>query len=262
MCSLLYQYRYKDDLKKEEYLHPRVRNQIRFEETIKKVVSFFFFKKQAYSEPSYQALLNRWQRLWFGKDRTIGDLVTLQNEVMWDSQTSFTTQAALALMDFYSDFSDKIDLQVLLCNEDFSVPLDRDITLDGNFDLVLRERVNGRSIYHIYKWSGFHKRPASGFWDFDFAALDYAFRYRNDFKPLDVRYYIWDFGSSKPGVVEFTVSDEMINFMKFWAESLHETEVFVPRRGLTSHCRQCYFDEPCSKWEFPKEQAVEISAKR
>lgn len=252
-CELLYDYRKLQGLEPLEYTHPRFQKQIEYEATIKKIASFFFYKKQAYSEPSYQALLNRWQKLWFSADTTATDIMTAQHEIMWDNEASYTSQAAMALLDFYEDFAGRPHEQVMLSDERFNVPLGRDVVLEGVFDLVLRTRDSLGDKYTIYKWSGVHKRPPSNYWSFDFAIMDYAFRYRNDFKPVNVEYRLWDFGSAKPGIIHYETSDHDFNNMKHWATKLIRTKVFVPRRGLITFCKQCPYDEPCSKWKFPED---------
>lgn len=256
-CELLHEYRNIKNLITAEYTHPRFKKQKEYEATIKKIASFFFYKKQAFSEPSYQALLNRWQKLWYSADTTAMDIATTQHEIMWDNESSYTGQAAMALLDFYEDFANKLDEQVVLSDEKFSVPLSKSktIVLEGSFDLVVRKKTQLSDSYIVYKWSGEHKRPPGNFWLFDFAIMDYAFRYRNDFRPIDVEYRLWDFGSAKPGPVHYVVSDNDLKMMKHWAEQLAETEVFVPRRGLTAFCKRCPYDEPCSQWEFPKKES-------
>ena len=94
-CELLYDFRSKNEI--VEYIHPRFQRQLDFESTIKKIASFFFYKKQALAEPSYQALLNRWQKLWFNSDTTALDLATARHEIMWDNEASYTNQAAMEI---------------------------------------------------------------------------------------------------------------------------------------------------------------------
>lgn len=248
-CELLYEYRSSSE--KVEYIHPRFQRQLDFENTIKKIASFFFYKKQAYAEPSYQALLNRWQKLWFSAETTAMDLTTAQHEIMWDNESSYTNQAAMALLEFYEDFANKTDTQVILSNESFTVPFGKDVVLSGSFDLVLRTKNPLGDKYTIYKWSGYQKRMTMESWMFDFAILNYAFAYRNDFKPLDVDFKLWNFGSIKPGPVHYELSDDDKKALKFWTDRLVSTEVFVPKRGLIAYCKQCPFDEMCSKWRFP-----------
>lgn len=248
-CELLYEYRRNPDLK--EYVHPRFRRQMDYEATIRKIASFFFYKKQAYAEPSYQALLNRWQKLWFNSETTALDIATAQHEIMWDNESSYTSQAAMALLEFYEDFANKPHQQVVLSDEPFLVPFNKEVVFSGSFDLVLREKNQLVDKYIVYKWSGYQKRMTMESWLFDFALLDYAFSYRNDFKRLDVEYKLWNFGSIQPGPIHYEMSQDDRAALGYWANRIADTEVFVPKRGLISYCKQCPFDDACSKWQFP-----------
>jgi hypothetical protein len=244
-------YEYRKNPENVEYIHPRFKRQKDFEATIKKIASFFFYKKQAYAEPSYQALLNRWQKLWFNADTTALDIATAQHEIMWGNESSYTSQAAMALLEFYEEFSNKPQQQVILSDEPFSVPFGKGIVFTGVFDLVLREKSQLVDKYTIYKWSGYQKRMTMDSWMFDFAMLDYAFNYRNNFKKLDVEFKLWDFGSIQPGSIHYEMTENDKVALQYWASRLGRTEVFVPKRGLISYCKQCPFDTPCSKWQFP-----------
>ena len=250
-CELLYEYR--SNPESVEYIHPRFQRQMDYEATIKKIASFFFYKKQAFAEPSYQALLNRWQKLWFSAETTALDIATAQHEIMWDNESSYTNQAAMALLSFYEDFANKPETQVVLSNEPFTVPFGK-VVLSGSFDLILRTKNPLGDKYTVYKWSGYQKRMTMESWAFDFAILNYAFRYRNDFKPLDVEFKLWNFGSIQPGPIHYELSDDDRNGLLHWSTRLSETDVFVPKRGLIAYCKQCPFDEPCSKWRYPEKK--------
>jgi len=254
ICSLLYDYRHLQKIGEPKNI--REKRLDKFNETIKRVCAFFFYKKQAYSEPSYQALLNRWQKLWFADETTALDIATMKNEVLWGSETSYTTQASAALLKFFEEFSNKPDQQVVLVDEKFCTPLNRSVALEGTFDVVLRQpRQGGGFEYLLYKWTSNSFKKAPNFWTFDFVINDYAFRYRNinKLKLTDnLQYFIWDFGSSNPGSKKIVIEDEDFAILEYWTDMLNKTELFVPRRGLTAYCKTCNFDKPCSKWEFPK----------
>lgn len=247
MCALLYDLRHNDG--NPAQLLTREIRQAKYDETIKKVVSFFFYKKQSNAEPSYNALLNRWEKLWFPKGTTAMDLVTSRHEIAWQNETSYTTQAAAALLAFYEDFADQPKKDVLLLNEPFVVPLNKDVKLEGSFDLILRE---GPSTFHLYKWSGYHKRISAAQFNIDFAILDYAFRYRNNFKPVLLHFHAYDFCSTKPGDILFEVTEQDSSSVEFWTNQIRETEVFAPRRGLTSYCKRCEFweDDRCKNFSY------------
>ena len=252
-CALFYNYKYGDD-KIVEVLDVRKKRAQKFDDTIKRVVAFFFYKKQAYAEPSYQALLNRWQKLWFAEGTTATDIATSKNEILWGSDTSYTTQAAHALLQFHEEFANKPEQQVVLVDEKFCVPLTKEIALEGSFDVVLRTKhKSGGFNYDVYKWTTSSGRRAPSFWSFDIAFLDYAFRYRNMAKPVNTKYYVWNFSGNTIGSREFTVDRGEHDLIKYWANQIKQTEVFAPRRGLTSYCQGCPFDRPCSNWKPPQD---------
>ena len=81
--------------------------------------------------------------------------------------------------------------------------------------------------------------------------LEYAFRYRNDNTGIDAHYHLWNFGSYMPGDKEIMIEKKDIQLLKYWAGELQNETVFAPRRGLTSYCKSCPYDLPCSRWEVP-----------
>ncbi len=254
ICSLLYEYRHNPDPKqrKIESLDIRDRRIARFDETLKRVLAFFFYKKQSLAEPSYQALLNRWQKLWFAEGTNAVDIANMKNEIIWGSETSYTTQAAIALRHFCDEFADKPEQQVVLVDEKFCVPLNKQVALEGTFDVILREKTSDGYHYKIYKWATTSVKRTASFWTFDMVFLDYAFKYRNGNKSLYTTHYIWNFGGSNIGERQLLLEQDDYDLIKYWSEALVDTEVFAPRRGLTSYCKGCPFDKPCSAWKPPK----------
>jgi len=245
-CERLYDYRH---LQKEyEPIYGRDLLAMRFENTLKKVVTFFFYKKQAGSVPSYSALLNRWEKLWFNKDTTAYDIAVEQHESFYKNQASYSTDAAAALLNFYEDFTNDPSIPLLI-GESFTVPLRRNIHLTGEFDLVLRTKDQ----YRVIKWSSKVKRPSPGSMILDFAALKVAFDYRNEGKTLNVQYGLYDLASTHPGFNIADVNPEDIAALNYWANEawteVHGRKVFASRRGLIQYCKGCPFDKPCSTWK-------------
>lgn len=251
-CSRLYDFKYNDKLPNRSR-NTRDRKRDRFDETIKKVTTFFFYKKQSFTEPSYQALLNRWQKLWFADGTTAADIALLKNEIIWGSETSYTTQAALAFLEFHKTFADKSNEQVFMIDEPFAVPFGKEIAFEGVFDLVLREKREDQYVYKIYKWITGDARRSAYYWTIDFAMQSYAFQYKmKSTNTLKIEYYIWDFGSTVPGLKQVEVEVDDINALKFWAGELSQEKIFPSRRGLTSYCKSCEYNTPeCLNWKMP-----------
>lgn len=241
ICSLLYDYRHAQNL--SEPIGGRELLAMRYENTLKRVASFFFYKKQSGSAPSYNAILNRWEKLWFPKDLTISDIAVEQNETWHGNIHSYNTDAAVALLKFHEDFYDT-DWDPILIDENFLVPMTRDIRLSGRFDLVLRRGDE----HKVVKYSGRLGRPAINKMMVDFALMRHAFEIRHDWSKR-TSYHLYDLGSSKPGFVRARPTNTDLNALYYWAHQTATQDVYAPRRGLTAYCRGCPFDAPCSTFD-------------
>lgn len=238
VCELFYKYRYLD--KEPESVTGRELMGQRFESTLKRVASFFFYKKQGGVTPSYNSLLNRWEKLWFPKEMTAYDLAVEQHETMHGNLASLSNAAALTLMRFHEDFAGD-RAEPILIDEKFLITIGKDTRLEGSIDLVTRRK----GVYKLYKWTARQRRPALSSLLLDFAAQRLAFEYRNETRK-DVSYALYDVGTSRPGEALVTPSESDVRALLFWTEEAARTKIFVPRRGLTSYCKGCVFDKPCS----------------
>jgi len=239
VCELFYKYRYED--KEPEPLFGREILTLRFENTLKKVASFFFYKKQAGVVPSYNAILNRWEKLWFPKDMTAYDLAVEQHEVAHGNMASYSNVAAAALEEFHDTFAED-ESQPILIDEKFLIPIGKDLRLEGSIDLALRKGDN----YKVIKWSAKPKRPGMNALVLDFAALRTAFDHRND-TAKKVSYHLYDLSSGISGFIDTeqpSITDKRA--LLYWANDIKNNDVFVPRRGFTAYCRGCPFDEQCA----------------
>lgn len=242
VCELFYDYRYQQ--REPESYQGRELMVMRFENTLKRVASFFFYKKQGDATPSYNALLNRWEKLWFPKSTDAYDIALEQHESAHGNLASFTTAAAASLMQFHEDFVDD-KREPILIDEKFLIPVDKDIRIEGKIDLMLRDNMGK---HYVLKWSGRQKRPAITSMALDFAAQKMAVDYRNTGRRVQVAYGLYDLASTKPGFVNAYPSKTDVDMLSFWARDIRDTKTFVPRRGYTVYCRGCAFDVPCSKW--------------
>jgi len=243
-CARLYDYRYNDKL--YESVGIREMAVDRFEDTMKRVVTFFFYKKQGGNVPSYSALLNRWERLWFPKGTDALDIATEQHSSLYKNNASYTTEASSALLNFYERFAED-EGEPFMVDEKFIVPLNDDIKLSGSFDLVLRYR--SQSTFVIFKWFARGKRPAMSHFNTDFAIAKHAFEYKTQAKFSYRKLYgLYDLASVKPGFTLVNVTEEDINALNFWANAIREDEVYPSRRGLTPYCNVCPFDAECKAW--------------
>lgn len=247
VCGLFYDCRH--NRKETEIIDfATVRND-RFESTIKRVINHFFFKKQAGLTPSYRALLNKWEKLWFPKDMTAYDAAVERHTAAYDNLHTYSNLAVAALETFVETFSPE-EIQVIMIDESFVIPVAPGIRLEGCFDVVLRIGDGYRVIKMISK----RNRPIPHM--FEFTALKMAFEHRNE-RPRDVTYHLYDVAaSSSPfsSVPQPTRDD--VQALKYWAVELRDNPTYVPRRGFTSYCKGCHFDETCRSFTFPEVDGV------
>lgn len=239
VCEFFYKSRYIDE--EHELIHGRELMAERFENTLKKVAAFFFYKKQADSVPSYNALLNRWEKLWFPKDMTAYDLAVEQHETTHGNIASYSNIAAASLEFFHNKFKDDPYMPVAI-DEEFIVPLGRGVKLEGSFDLVLKR---GDS-YKVIKWYGRRQKPKTDSVLLDFAALRYAFEYRAEYERT-ADFLLYNLTASHgSGFIKIDYPQKAdMEALRYWAKEIEQSETFVPRRGFTAYCRGCPFDEQC-----------------
>lgn len=242
VCSFYYQQKYLSDSQIGVFAREQLAD--KFEQTLKRVVSFFFYKRQGGIVPSYNALLNRWEKLWFPKGTTSYDISIEIHESAHKNLASYSNTAAAALLQFYKDF---IDYQgdPIMIDEKFLIPINEEMRLEGVFDLVLRKR----KTFQVIRWSAKTKRPPVESLTYDFAAQKLAYEYRNETK-RPTEYLFYDLGSSHPGGVSMQPIDDDVKALLFWAHEAQKTENYVPRRGFTTYCRGCAYDRACRNFSF------------
>lgn len=246
-CALLYDFRHQQEMPAS--ITGRDLISVRFDNTMKRIAAFFFYKQQSGTIPSLIALVNRWERLWFPKDMTPYDMAVEQHESAHGNLASYCSVASNALTQFYEDFAEN-DAHPILIDEKFRVPVGTTVRFEGVFDLVLRDF--NKDKYTVIKWVASKRRPSESSMLMEMASLKYALDYRNDNADLNVDYFMYDMGSANPGFVSVDIPQENVNAFLYWAQSIHGTDVFAPRRGLTSYCKSCPYDHPCSKFEYPE----------
>jgi len=247
ICARLYDYRHVDQLP-EKILGRDLYSQ-KFENTIKSIVNFYFYKKQSGAAPSYASLLNRWEKLWYPKNTTAQDIAQEQHESAYGNNASLTTKAAAALLGVIENFADTAIIPMAI-DEDFFVSINNPITIYDSFDLIysLNETI------YVVKWVFNTKFKKEYLYTTDFAILNlgYSNRYGQKIKKTKFGYY--DLLNSKSNFTEFETKKEDIDVLKAWCNQLKEEKFFLPKRGMISYCASCPFDSPCSKWNINKAQ--------
>lgn len=240
-CSLLYQYRHEDVL--PETIGGRDLISEKFENTIKDIIYFFFYKKQGGYTPSYSSLLNRWEKLWFSSDVSSYDIMTEQHESAYGNNASLTTKAAGILLSFHETFCDSSSIPIAI-NEEYIIPISPTVKIKDKFDVILFHE--GK--YLVMKLMFNYKNSHQNMYQVDFTTSYVAFAHKNPSKIADLKVGYCDLLSNNTSFIEYEVLEDNISSLKFWCEEVSTADKFIPRRGLTWYCKKCPFDKPCSKW--------------
>lgn len=240
-CERLYDFRYNDDY--TEKLYSRDIYSQRFENTLKNIIYYFFYKKQSGVVPSYSSILNRWEKLWFPKNTDYYDIVTEQHETAYGNTSSLTTKAAGILMKFYESFSDS-DMIPISIKDDYNAVVGRNVKILDNYDLIFLKD----NLIHVSKILFNYKMANSYMYQVDFATMYLGYINRHPERAFHAKYGYIDLLSDNISFNEYQVTSEDVDALQYWCDKIESTEVFIPRRGMTSYCKKCPYDKPCEKW--------------
>lgn len=243
-------------LEKEKHPHPINQKELlasRYNSTLRKVMSFFFYKRQAGITPSYNALVNRWEKLWFPKDMDAYDLAVEQHHHRLNLAT-YSNSAINALLSFYKDFAEDNGTPIIIDEEFLTTFMYPDLRLAGKFDLVLQYK----NRLKVVQWL-INPKIASGQTIMDFAAIKHAFENRRVGKvPVPIEYYLYDVSLLKGGFKQMKPGPEDMASLRYWTNEIRLSEQFIPRRGCTIYCKGCKYDVPCREFTFDRLIAEEI----
>jgi hypothetical protein len=235
-------------------LNKRQQLSAEFMETIKRVANYYFYKKQAFNDPTLKSLYNRWQKDWYG-DTSAVDIAQMQNSIQQRSRTAFSSRAVEVIKELFEDFSDVTGDQIFWLNEDYIVPiLKQETILEGTVDLVIRQKEKNR--FHIFKWTNSNESTQS--LQYELAAAEYAFRYRYSSKDMDTRHYLWNFYGQKIGRQQFQLEQKDYDLFAYNAHNLVHDKLFVPRFGYSTYCKSCPYTNKCVKWQMPKGERTSV----
>lgn len=249
ICERLYSYRYKENL--PEKIYSRDIYSQKFESTIKSIIYFFWYKKQGGITPSFSSIINRWEKLWFPKDANYYDIVTEQHETVYANMSNMASKASSLLLNFHEIYS-VLDAIPLAISEDFVAIPNKNIKIEDKFDLIYRLNNTNYAVKYVFNY----KTNYSYLYQIDFAVMYLGFKLRHPDKLNQTKFGYVDLLSNKVQFVEYELSNEDLESLEYWCDAIVEKNIFVPRRGLTSYCKKCPFDQPCSKWNFVNETIV------
>jgi len=253
-CERLYDFRHNEQM--PETIGGRQLLSSKFESTLKSIVHYFFYKKQAGVTPSYASLLNRWEKLWFPKDSSPFDIIYEQHETLYGNTASLTSKAAAVLLELIENFGEQ-DIIPIGIDEEYVVPITDNVAVKDRFDLIYSKNKK----IHVVKWVFNHKLKYESSYVFDFAVMNTAFTNKFPDKKNRTTFGYFDLMNQKSDFTEFNIESADLDALKYWCDSLYEEKVFPSRRGLTSYCKSCPFDKPCSKW-VAWEKKEQINAKK
>lgn len=247
VCARLYDYRHVDKL--SEKIGGRELMIKNFENTLKSIVNFYFYKKQSGSAPSYASLLNRWEKHWYPKDTTAYDIIHEQHESFHKNNASYTSQAASALLSICENFSDPNIIPIAI-NEEYIVQATKEVSVADKFDLIYS--LNKKT--YVVKWVFNFQFKKEYLYTIDFALANMAYfnKYGRRIDNADFGYY--DLLNPKSNFVKFESKKEDVDALVAWCHSLSDEKFFLPKRGLTAYCKSCPFDSPCSKWKLSSKE--------
>ena len=241
ICERLYDYRYQEQL--PETIYSRDLYSLKFENSIKNIIHFFWFKKQAGITPSYASLLNRWEKIWFPKDTNHYDIITEKHESAYGNTASLTTQAAAVLLKFHEIYS-QIDLIPISIFDEYVTPISNNIRIEDRFDVIYRKDNENYVVKLMFNYKNSHHYM----YQIDFAAMYLAFKNLHPARVKQTKFGYIDLLSNDLSFNEYTIGQQDIDSIEYWCDMIYSKDVFVPRRGLTQYCKKCPFDTPCSKW--------------
>lgn len=241
LCARLYDYRHVDNI--PEKIGGRELTYVKYENALKSIVNFFFYKKQSGSVPSYSSLLNRWEKLWYPKGTTAYDIAHEQHESFYGNNASLTSRAASALLAISENFADDSIIPMVI-DEEFIVPINNNVAITDRFDLIYYQ--SGK--VYVIKWVFNIKFKKQYLYSTDFAVMNMS--YFNKYgKKIDITEFgYYDLLNPKSNFTKFETKKEDIETLDAWCSTLVEDKLFLPKRGLTSYCASCPYDSPCSKW--------------
>ena len=241
ICERLYDYRYNDKL--SEKIYSRDIYTQKFESTIKNILYFFWYKKQGGITPSYASMLNRWEKLWFPKNTDYYDIMTEQHESAYGNVASLTTKATSILMQFHEIYSLSDAIPIAIC-EDFVSVVNKTSKIQDKFDLIYRK--DGKN--YVTKFLFNYKSSHSYLYQTDFSVMYSGFKLKHSDKMHNTNFGYIDLMSNNLNFINYEITNEDIDSLTYWCDIISEKKLFVPRRGLTSYCKKCPFDDPCMKW--------------
>lgn len=245
-CELYYKLENSDE-PQAEILTDLALMRDKYETDLKNVAFYYFYERQGELAPSFDALIRRWEKAWFPKDMDAYDMSIATQKVRKENLKDFSNMAVSALDVFYEQFDDMTATPIMV-DENVVVPLSRTIRLHVRQDLVLYRA--GR--FEVIKFIATRNNPRLFDYRLDLACSRLAFEHHHtEEQNRNTVYKLYNLGNptSKFHTIPQPSERDIISAM-YWAKEIEETKTFVPRRGFSSYCRGCKFDNQCLEYDW------------
>lgn len=241
-CERMYDFKHNDKLY-EKFTSQELLDQ-KFENTLRKIFYFFWYKKQSEIVPSYASLLNKWEKLWIPKGTDSYDIATEQHTYTGHNNVNLTSKAAAILMEFHDKYASMPVVPLAIADE-YIAPINRIAKINDVFDLIVSD--NGK-IKVIKLLFGYRASKRNKF-QIDFASYKVGFQTRHPSKASSASFCYIDMLSDTLDIKEYDIFDNDIDMLRHWCDRIYSTEVFISKRDLIPFCTKCSFYSQCEKWE-------------
>jgi hypothetical protein len=241
-CERMYDFKYGDKL--YEKFSSQELLEKKFENTLRKIFYFFWYKKQAEVVPSYASLLNKWEKLWIPKGTDSYDISTEQHIYAGHNQANMTSRAAAILMDFHEKYADMPVIPLAIADE-YIAPVNKKAKINDVFDLIISDNGKVKVVKLLF---GYRASKRNRF-QIDFASYKVGFHTRHPARASSAAICYIDFLSDDLNIKEYEIFENDIEVLKHWCDRICDTDVFISKRDLIQFCSKCSYYGPCGKWE-------------
>jgi hypothetical protein len=234
LCRHLYNRKHNDGLQERKNLPARELLGVEFDEALTKAVKWYYFELMAGNQPSFRALMWKWEKLWF-KNVTVADIMQASDDP-GKNRNSYNTDAHSILSNFINTHKNPGD--VYMFNEHYTVPLTDTIKISGTIDLVL---IKNRQVI-IKQIAPKGPRAYSKGTELGYKLIldSVAFRHISGGNEHKVSMdYIKD-----NKTMDLSITDVDITNTKALATEIEVCSNFYPSPGCY-FCNQCWFKKDC-----------------
>lgn len=243
VCPLFFEYRYVQKLQEKEQENEIYKE--RYINTLRRVASYFFYRRQAGKPVGFDGLIKRWEKNWFPKGMSYKDIAFGESSVRSDigHLVKGNSTAIAAIERFYNVFSADAGVPVLI-DERRTFQATNNIRLTTSIDLMLKYQDGTR---YVVKWLVGKPKFGAHFLTLDLAATHLALKATGSYRD-DTYYAVYDFSKPRARLEPFEVSGEDVAFLLNWVRQLDQRGTPIPRRGFTPYCGTCPFDSQCESY--------------